>query len=593
MNKNKKNQEKKFVSFRTKMIAMLSVIMLVIFVLIFSILLIVFTNQAEQQIRFSMLQSFDQAKSIIEQKINAMNYAASSLTSNQTVYAVAEKYAKMSNAISYDAGTEYREMWGVRDQIESLVGMEIKDIKLYLNKSFRYTHTDGLVNSRFAELDEFFQTPQYAQMIRQSNGKLWTVESINGESSLCLYTGIRSQLPKEAIVGGCRIAMPADVVVNILERANVDEKMFSLVYDTEGELCLSSSDYPDNWFEIICNAEKDRFATRRDVFRFFDYSDYYVLQDQLMGTNWNIALVIPETVFAEGALELLSFTLFSLLAVFIVGLIAYVLLARSLTKRIFNVVDKMDAARNGDLSVRVEVQKNDEIGRLGNAFNYLIERINVLNREQFNSGLAIKEAELRALRAQINPHLLYNTLDVIHWEALDYKADNIVKMTSQLAKFYKLTLNSGRDFVELSNEIAHVTAYVEIQNIRFNDAVTLITHIPEALAAQRMPHLTLQPLVENAILHGIVTKPEKKGVVEISAVLKGKFVEISVRDDGVGMDHRIVEVLQSDQSKDKGYGFANIRERMIRLYGPEAEPRIISSETGTTIILSVPFEILT
>lgn len=593
MNKNKKNQAKKFVSFRTKMIAMLSVIMLVIFVLIFSILLIVFTNQAEQQIRFSMLQSFEQAKSIIEQKINAMNYAASSLTSNQTVYAVAEKYAKMSNAISYDAGTEYREMWGVRDQIDSLVGMEIKDIKLYLNKSFRYTHTDGLVNSRFAELDEFFQTPQYAQMIRQSNGKLWTVESINGESSICLYTGIRSQLPKEAIVGGCRIAMPADVVVNILERANVDEKMFSLVYDTEGELCLSSSDYPDNWFEIICNAEKDRFATRRDVFRFFDYSDYYVLQDQLMGTNWNIALVISETVFAEGTLELLSFTLFSLLAVFIVGLIAYVLLARSLTKRIFNVVDKMDAARNGDLSVRVEVQKNDEIGRLGNAFNYLIERINVLNREQFNSGLAIKEAELRALRAQINPHLLYNTLDVIHWEALDYKADNIVKMTRQLAKFYKLTLNSGRDFVELSNEIAHVTAYVEIQNIRFNDAVTLITHIPEALAAQRMPHLTLQPLVENAILHGIVTKPEKKGVVEISAVLKGEFVEISVRDDGVGMDHRIVEVLQSDQSKDKGYGFANIRERMIRLYGPEAEPRIISSETGTTIILSVPFEILT
>lgn len=593
MNKNKKNQAKKFVSFRTKMIAMLSVIMLVIFVLIFSILLIVFTNQAEQQIRFSMLQSFEQAKSIIEQKINAMNYAASSLTSNQTVYAVAEKYAKMSNAISYDAGTEYREMWGVRDQIDSLVGMEIKDIKLYLNKSFRYTHTDGLVNSRFAELDEFFQTPQYAQMIRQSNGKLWTVESINGESSICLYTGIRSQLPKEAIVGGCRIAMPADVVVNILERANVDEKMFSLVYDTEGELCLSSSDYPDNWFEIICNAEKDRFATRRDVFRFFDYSDYYVLQDQLMGTNWNIALVISETVFAEGTLELLSFTLFSLLAVFIVGLIAYVLLARSLTKRIFNVVDKMDAARNGDLSVRVEVQKNDEIGRLGNAFNYLIERINVLNREQFNSGLAIKEAELRALRAQINPHLLYNTLDVIHWEALDYKADNIVKMTSQLAKFYKLTLNSGRDFVELSNEIAHVTAYVEIQNIRFNDAVTLITHIPEALAAQRMPHLTLQPLVENAILHGIVTKPEKKGIVEISAVLKGECVEISVRDDGVGMDHRIVEVLQSDQSKDKGYGFANIRERMIRLYGPEAEPRIISSETGTTIILSVPFEILT
>lgn len=279
---------------------------------------------------------------------------------------------------------------------------------------------------------------------------------------------------------------------------------------------------------------------------------YLVFSDRISNKDWNLLIAMPSDAIAQNTMELMKLTMTILMMVFLAGLCACILISRSMTKRISDIVDKLVRAQSGELTVRVQVIENDEIGQLGDAFNYFLERIAVLNREQFYSGQAIKQAELRALRAQINPHLLYNTLDMIHWEALDYHADSIVRMTKLLARFYKLTLNSGRDFVPLADEIAHVKAYVQIQNIRFENSVIFTTEIPDELHQAKMPHLLLQPLVENAFLHGIANKAGRRGSISIIVSEKEGDVLLQIVDDGVGMSEEAVSILNSDEATASG-----------------------------------------
>lgn len=268
-------------------------------------------------------------------------------------------------------------------------------------------------------------------------------------------------------------------------------------------------------------------------------------------------------------------------------------LSQSITRRLYLLNDTMHAVERGDVSARVEPQGRDEIGQLMRSFSNMMGRIDTLMDEKLEQGQQIKALELKALQAQINPHFLYNSLDLINCTAITRNVPEISQMVNALARFYRLSLSRGREVIPLADELRHARLYVEIQNMRFEDRVQVEWEVEPGVEACPIIKIVLQPIIENAIIHGIFERPDKTGRLRIAAFRQGADLVITVEDDGVGMD---AETLRANFSADAssantkgGYGVRNINERLHLAYGPgyglfcESEPG-----RGTRVTIRVP-----
>ena len=189
-------------------------------------------------------------------------------------------------------------------------------------------------------------------------------------------------------------------------------------------------------------------------------------------------------------------------------------------------------------------------------------------------GKEVKNAELKALQSQINPHFLYNTLDMIKWMCYAGRTADIERAVASMAKFYKITLSRGRNIVTVRDELEHSREYVNIQNMRFGDRITLKVAVPEELMDVPIPKITLQPLIENAILHGILETEDETGTVTISGTVEKDSMIITVTDDGVGMEEdQISRLFSASEAGGNGssYGIRNIRQRIRLLYGNDSD----------------------
>ena len=193
-----------------------------------------------------------------------------------------------------------------------------------------------------------------------------------------------------------------------------------------------------------------------------------------------------------------------MLIIFPMVLFLSLAVAFSVTKRLDRLKKNMVYASEGDFDIDImQPAQDDEIGVLTKQFNYMLTKISILMDSQYSLGKRIKELELKSLQAQINPHFLYNTLDLIKWRAIDNKDGEAVELVSALSNYYKRSLGKGQDIVTLEDEIDHVKSYVYIQNKRFDNSIRLSADIPLNLRNCLLPKITLQPIVENAIVHGL------------------------------------------------------------------------------------------
>jgi two-component system sensor histidine kinase YesM len=215
----------------------------------------------------------------------------------------------------------------------------------------------------------------------------------------------------------------------------------------------------------------------------------------------------------------------------------------------------------------------------------MLARMEGLLDDKFKLGREMKNLEVKALQAQINPHFLYNTLDLINWMSIRNNVPEISGLVEALGRFYKLSLSRGEDIVSIGNEIEHVKTYVKIQNMRFNNNINLEINFPEELLGYSIVKIVLQPIVENAILHGILEKDDEKGTIQIEGFLENNTIRINVKDDGIGMnDSRIREILSGESTLEPhGYGVHNINERLRLNYGNEYGLTFVSEEGKYTI----------
>ena len=236
------------------------------------------------------------------------------------------------------------------------------------------------------------------------------------------------------------------------------------------------------------------------------------------------------------------------------------------SRRLMRLVAAMDRVREGDMSVRVEEGGSNEVGRMERTFNLLLDELQHTLDAKVADTRQMGLLELRLLQSQINPHFLYNTLNLICWRLTSDGDEEGARYVQALAQFYRIGLNHGKELISLEEELRHVQLYVEIQNFRLDNRIKLqITLTPEC-RTMLMPGNILQPLVENAISAGILEKPEGSGTVSISCRREGDDLYIVISDDGVGMDLALMERLLSQRS-DNHYGAWNVHKRLELRYG--------------------------
>lgn len=252
-----------------------------------------------------------------------------------------------------------------------------------------------------------------------------------------------------------------------------------------------------------------------------------------------------------------------------------------------------------DLETLVTTDNADEITELGLSFNIMVGKIKELLDAKIEEHENLKKAELRALQAQINPHFLYNTLDAIIWMAEAKRVDQVVELVRVLSRFFRITLSKGKDWITVREEIEHVESYLAIQKMRYRDILDYRIDVPDNLRDGQMLKLTLQPLVENALYHGIKNKRSGGTIVVRGRRLEGDLLQLQIEDNGIGMtQERLAQIralLEADAGDalagESGYGINNVNQR-IKLYYGQADGLAIDSEYmhGTRVSLVIPLQ---
>jgi two-component system sensor histidine kinase YesM len=262
--------------------------------------------------------------------------------------------------------------------------------------------------------------------------------------------------------------------------------------------------------------------------------------------------------------------------------------ARYLLRPLQGLLKVMKRVETNDLNARIESDSGDELGQVGVRFNRMLEQIVVLIDEVTDAQTHKRNAEIKALSAQMDPHFLYNTLNTIYWKLKLKQIEPSQQMVMSLSRLFQLGLNNGREITTLSKELEHVRQYLELQLSCYEGLFSYEIYVREPqMEALSTPRIILQPLVENSILHGF-RDLKHGGIIEIEIAGEGERWTIAVRDNGSGMDDDQVHELFRLESK-KGYAVSNLIRRLQLYYGDGAEFHVDSApERGTEIRISLP-----
>ncbi|MDF2788281.1 MAG: histidine kinase [Neobacillus sp.] len=397
----------------------------------------------------------------------------------------------------------------------------------------------------------------------------------------------------EKVIGVVLIDLKLRVISEIIEDVRLGKSGYLMVIDDEGEVIYSpqgslvdsiqlswfKADSPNSFSKKI-NGKNMQFIYRKSPF-----------------TNWTTIGVFSTT---ESVMEVrqVNFYIISILFIvlaFVIGVSYY--FSYSMSRPINQLNSVMKKVESGDLSIRYRGTRADEIGMLGRSFNNMIEQINKLIALMQIQGRQKRDAELQALQAHIKPHFLYNTLDTINWMSRKKGALDVAELVESLSQLFRIGLSKGNDIIALEDEIEHIHSYLKIQKARYKDKLNYSISINPELNNIKVVKLVLQPIVENAIYHGIKERRGPGNITISGEEAQGNLV-LYVKDDGVGIpEERLCKLNESlavsfdslEETRNReaiGYGVMNVQAR-IRLTFGEPYGLSIESEQGRGTIVKI------
>lgn len=533
-------------------------------------------------------RAFEQANTFISYKLNNVKDVSGMLFINKEIQSILSK--SQDNYPLGEQIDDYNRLIYIINSMEN--SREIYNIRLYVRKNFLYS---GGGNKIINE-DNIKSENWYKEIVESNGNILWrstyeydfndarekqnlisTVRSINGEQPDGTHLGVISVDILEKSIN--EIIRQADMT-STGEVFLVDDN--GIIISSTGENKIGADISKESYYGNIKQG-KEGYGKFN-----FKNSKSIIYHKPIENTDWRLVAVIPMKEILKGSYEISKYIFTLTLFVCILAFIAAYCVSGGITKRIRILTQNMKKIEKDNWDVYIPVESTDEIGILQKSFNHMISNIKKLIKEKYEAELNKKNAELKALQAQINPHFLYNILDMIYWMAMKYGADDIVYIVNSLAKFFRLSLSKGKDIVPIKDEITHVKMYLDIQMKRFSGDIECIIDVDNELFEYSTVKLILQPIVENSIIHGIQESESKKGYIKITGKLINNLIKITIDDNGKGIDEENLEgILLKDKSK--GYGIKNVNER-IKLYFGEEYGLSYDSRLGkgTTVDITFP-----
>lgn len=531
------------------------------------------------------LLSFLQMRNIIDdkEKLNLQSYLQQSVSSMDRTL---DGYNSLSDYIAFDRtlaeafSMEYGTPYEQYEQLTQKVDPILRSSSYFHGGMQRITiYTDnGMVkhDTTVAPVSEIEETDWYQKTLEHP-GLNWFVN-----------------YPEKTLFSARKLAFSgAREGVNILYMDVDYQKLFTpyaetlisecglYITDQEGKLVFEESRFSGK--NQNYDLTYSEFLEQRDR----GSADYTILCEQSNTTGWTVWLYQPVGLAGESMRPIGVMAGVTILICIFAAVLAYFITSGMVSGRIERLTCLMQEVQEGSMDMQVGSDDRDEIGMLYRGFGSMMKRIRTLINEVYLSKITQKEAELKALQAQINPHFLYNTLSLINWKALAAGEEDISRMTLAMSTFYRTALNRGRNVLQVEAELSNTRAYLEIQSMLHDGDFDYEIEVqPEILQCESL-NLILQPLVENAIHHGIEEKTDGRGKISVRGWKEDNCVWFMVEDNGVGMEQKVADKILTMESK--GYGVRNVDERIRLCYGEKYAMKVESVVgKGTKMTIHFP-----
>ena len=358
----------------------------------------------------------------------------------------------------------------------------------------------------------------------------------------------------------------------------ISEESGTMVLDQSQNIVYRDENIQDN--DLADLRESDKILEQIS-------KEYVAVNSTSQNTGWKFYLYKTKKSVEKSVYQMLLAEIPLIAGCVLIIFILGMAFSRLFTRKIEMLTENMDQVNHGSREVTVTSDAEDEVGVLIRSFRRMMGEIDRLISEVYENKIALKEFELKALTAQINPHFLYNSLSIINWMAIKSGQKEISKVTLDLSTFYRTALSKGEDMVTVENCIRNIEAYLSIQLVMHDNDFTVEWKIDPQVKAEKVPKLILQPVVENALEHGLDVKEEGDKILQLSFLDAGDAVLLRVEDNGMGMEQSVAESLVTYQAE--GYGLKNVNDRICLLYGEEYKIRITSSVgKGTVVEMRIP-----
>lgn len=504
-------------------------------------------------------QVLEQSVNSIDNRIQIYTNLINYLTYSSDLREIMEKECSSD----YEAYLAYTEIADPMFTMPQLYHEEIRSITLYA-ENIQVEHGNTLAPLSVA------QNQTWYSKINEKGTVQWLVKQGNKKEILA----VRKFYRQDSIQA---------MLVLTLDYNRVLEPFADLLTENRGGLIL------DEQGNVVYSGYRMDAPYKPDKETSLNYlKEHYVcIEKKIEDTKWNFCLYQPKEELEKSVWTLLLGNIPVLLLCLLLILLLGYFFSRKMVERLEQLTENMNQINLGLRKVTVVSQSKDEIGVLVRTFTRMMDEINKLISQVYEAKIKLQKTEMKALQAQINPHFLYNSLSIINWKALEADNEEISRITLALSTYYRTSLNKGETMTIAANEIRNIDAYLQIQLIMHDNSFQVIKEIQEDALSYSVPKLILQPLVENAIEHGLDVSEQEEKWLKISVCKEKDALIMAVEDNGMGMSEEQAKSIITYRSK--GYGVRNVNDRITLLYGEEYHLRVKSRQgEGCRIEIVIP-----
>ena len=474
----------------------------------------------------------------------------------------------------------------IDSQLNGLISSDadIAAIQIISNSGVTYYINPGSVALRFREEDK--------KVIEQAEGSACWFDTNSENQTITLGRAVNS-ISNLQRIGYVFIYLRESSIFNIYKKTELFKNGEILIINKEGTIIsYKDKNMLSKKSELSTNDFLNKNLNQDFITSKVNGKNFYATYRAIAGNNWRILTYIPAVEYERDIVSLRKWIVLICGSCCFLALIISIAISDSISKPLRNLSKMMLKVGEGDFNAFSPYESQNEIGILSRHFNKMVAQVQQLIQEVYQEQLLKQKAELKSLRMQINPHFLYNTLESINWIARIKGIPEIGKMVKALGDLMRSSI-SGDDFVSVEEEIKNISNYLTIQKFRYGDRFEVEVDVSENILAVKIPKLILQPIVENAIVHGLENKVGT-GRIEIIGFIEDSKICLVVNDNGIGMDQNTIDLLLSNKpmQETEGHthiGLRNVDNRLKMYYGKEYGIEINSEVgNGTSVTIYIP-----